>query len=110
MKFCPECGALLVSQKFCSECGCDIRNYTNKETSNDLGSFDFESLQELVDSARYKIKKNLASGNPKEEYTKIDLGKLNDLKAEVDSYAMVLNLPDEEDSYEEYEDDWEEEL
>lgn len=71
---------------------------------------DFEFLQELVDSARYKIKKNLASGNPKEEYTKIDLGKLDDLKAEVDSYVMVLNLSDEEESYEDYEDDWEEEL
>lgn len=75
-----------------------------------IESRDFESLQELVDSARYKIKKNLTSNNPKEEYTKIDLGKLDDLKAEVDSYAMVLNLPDEEESYEEYEDDWEEEL
>lgn len=71
---------------------------------------DFESLQELVNSARYKIKKNLSSINPKEEYTKIDLGKLDDLKAEVDSYAMVLNLSDEEESYEEYENDWEEEL
>lgn len=71
---------------------------------------DFESLQELVNSARYKIKKNLSSANPKEEYIKIDLGKLDDLKAEVDSYAMVLNLLDEEELYEECENDWEEEL
>lgn len=94
-----------------------MKNLVNYLPSKDIilgkkfiESRDFESLQELVDSARYKIKKNLASGNPKEEYTKIDLGKLDDLKAEVDSYAMVLNLPDEEESYEEYEDDWEEEL
>ena len=28
MKFCPECGATLVTQKFCQECGANISKYT----------------------------------------------------------------------------------
>ncbi len=28
MKFCPECGAKLLSQKFCQECGANVSDYT----------------------------------------------------------------------------------
>ena len=46
MKFCPECGAKLVSQKFCAECGEDLRKYTGQggEGVGGLGSFDFSAL------------------------------------------------------------------
>ena len=27
MKFCPECGAKVVSQKFCQECGINLSKY-----------------------------------------------------------------------------------
>ena len=43
MKFCPECGVQLVSQKFCHECGANISNYLNK--TNATNTFDFSSLQ-----------------------------------------------------------------
>ena len=47
MKFCPECGAKLVSQKFCAECGEDLRKYTGQggEGAGGLGSFDFSALE-----------------------------------------------------------------
>ena len=62
-----------------------------------LDTRDFESLQQLVDSARYKVKKSQDSGNPKPQYANIDMGKLNELKAEVDTYAYQLMLPEQED-------------
>lgn len=62
-----------------------------------LDDRDFDSLQELVDSARYKVKKSQDSGNPKPQYADIDMGKLNELKAEVDTYTYQLRLPDQED-------------
>lgn len=64
MKFCPDCGTKLISQKFCHECGCNIAKFISglgADTSNDfstsannnsnnnssfsLGSFDFSSLE-----------------------------------------------------------------
>ena len=47
MKFCPECGAKLVSQKFCAECGEDLRKYTGQggEGAGGLDSFDFSALE-----------------------------------------------------------------
>ena len=50
------------------------------------------SLEMHVD----KIKNKNIKGNLKKP---IDKEKLDDLKAEVDSYVMVLNLSDEEESY-----------
>lgn len=47
MKFCPECGVKLVSQKFCHECGANIAQYLNGENLSDAGSlssFDFSHL------------------------------------------------------------------
>lgn len=61
----------------------------------------FESLQELVDSAIFRANKNVRGDNPKEEYLKVDLWELKKLKAEVDVYVEQLQLPSEEE-YEEY--------
>lgn len=61
----------------------------------------FESLQELVDSAIFRVNKNVRGDNPKEEYLKVDLWELKKLKAEVDVYVEQLQLPSEEE-YEEY--------
>lgn len=61
----------------------------------------FESLQELVDSAIFRVNKNVREDNPKEEYLKVDLWELKKLKAEVDVYVEQLQLPSEEE-YEEY--------
>ena len=64
MKFCPDCGTKLISQKFCHECGCNIAKFISglNDTSSDFstgvpsnsnsnsssfnfGSFDFSSLE-----------------------------------------------------------------
>ncbi|MBQ8408356.1 MAG: leucine-rich repeat protein [Clostridia bacterium] len=49
MKFCPECGAKLITQKFCQECGANISKYLgNKggsESSDSLAGFDFSALE-----------------------------------------------------------------
>lgn len=63
---------------------------------------EFESLQELVDSAIIRINRNIRGPNPKEEYSKVDLWELKKLKAEVDVYVAQLQLPSEEEEYEEY--------
>lgn len=56
---------------------------------------DYDSLQSLVGSAVYKIEKNLMSNNPKEEYLLIDIVKLNELKAEIDSYILLITGEDD---------------
>ena len=61
----------------------------------------FESLQELVDSAIFRVNKNVRGDNPKEEYLKVDLWELKKLKAEVDVYVEQLQLSSGEE-YEEY--------
>lgn len=61
----------------------------------------FESLQELVDSAIFRVNKNVRGDNPKEEYLKVDLWELKKLKAEVDVYVEQLQLSSEGE-YEEY--------
>ena len=61
----------------------------------------FESLQELVDSAIFRINKSVRGPNLKEEYLEVDLWELKKLKAEVDVYVEQLQLPSEEE-YEEY--------
>lgn len=61
----------------------------------------FESLQELVDSAIFRVNKNVRGDNPKEEYLKVDLWELRKLKAEVDVYVEQLQLLSEKE-YEEY--------
>ena len=68
-----------------------------------IDSRDFESLKELVDSAIIKVRRNLKSNNPKEEYLSLDIDVLARLKAEVDVYTEQLQLPyqNEIDDYEE---------
>lgn len=68
---------------------------------------DFESLQELVDSAIIKIRKNLRSSTPKEEYINLDVDELNQLKAEVDVYLEQLQIPYQEDNkFEDYDEEY----
>ena len=66
-----------------------------------IQSRDFESLKDLVDSAIYKVRKNIKSENPKQEYLDVDLTELSNLKAEVDVYLTQLEVPSNE---------WEEDL
>lgn len=60
---------------------------------------EFESLTELVDSAIYKVRKNLKSETPREEYIKINLDELNKLKSEVDLYYAHIQVPESTESY-----------
>lgn len=61
----------------------------------------FESLKELVDSAIIRTRKNISSEHPKDEYTVVNLDRLNMLKAEVDIYCIQLELPQQDnDEYE----------
>lgn len=55
-----------------------------------LNKRDFESLKDLVDSAIYKVEKNIKSNTPKEEYTKVNLDELIELKLEVSVYLNQL--------------------
>lgn len=74
---------------------------------------DFLRLQELVDSALYKIARNLKSENPKEEYKILDIDAVEELSVKIDGYvtkvygeSMKLNaedLEDDEDYYKEFE-------
>lgn len=61
----------------------------------------FESLQELVDSAIQRTRRNVNSVTPKEEYLEVDIWELKKLKAEVDVYVEQLRLPELEEDYEE---------
>lgn len=61
----------------------------------------FESLQELVDSAIQRTRRNVNSVTPKEEYLEVDMWELKKLKAEVDVYIEQLRLPELEENYEE---------
>ena len=49
LKFCPECGAQLLTQKFCQRCGANISKYLNAESSQrsseSLSGFDFSALE-----------------------------------------------------------------
>lgn len=74
--------------------------------NNFINSRDFESLQEIVDSAIIKVKRNLSSNNPKEKYINLDIDELTRLKAEVDVYVEQLQLPYQEDEFEEYEEEY----
>ena len=67
-----------------------------------LNSRDFESLQLLVDSSLVRVKKGLNKENPKEEYLKADLGEMRKLKSEIDTYCEALELPEQEDEYEDF--------
>lgn len=67
-----------------------------------LNSRDFESLQLLIDSSLVRVKKGLSKENPKEEYLRVDLGEMRKLKSEIDTYCEALELPEQEDEYEDF--------
>lgn len=67
-----------------------------------LNSRDFESLQLLVDSSLVRVKRGLIKENPKEEYLEADLEEMRKLKSEVDTYCEALELPEQEDEYEDF--------
>jgi len=83
----------------------NIKKFINYLPSKDvqigfkfLEQRDFDKLKELVDSALIRIKRNLRTDNPKQEYLNMDLDSLNILKAEVDIYVFQLNLPEIEEN------------
>lgn len=67
-----------------------------------LNSRDFESLQLLVDSSLVRVKRGLNKENPKEEYLKADLEEMRRLKSEIDTYCEVIELPEQEGEYEDF--------
>lgn len=74
-----------------------------------LNNRDFALLQELVDSALYKITKNLNSDNPKEEYKILDVDAIEELAVKIDDYvtkvygeSLRLNAADLYDDDEDY--------
>lgn len=56
-----------------------------------------EALKDLVYSALYKVKRNLRSGNPKEEYIKINMDSLEQLSCEVLEYYSQFENDDDDD-------------
>lgn len=64
-----------------------------------LKNRDFESLKMLVDSALIKVRNGLRKANPKEEYLSIDIDNLQTLKAEIDTYYSMLELPEQDEEY-----------
>lgn len=58
---------------------------------------DFESLQDLVNSAIIKVRRNLNSESPKEEYLSLDMNELMVLKAVVDVYVEQLSISSNEE-------------
>ena len=77
-----------------------------------LDNRNFHHLQELVDSALYKISKNLNSDNPKQEYKILDIDAIEELSVKVDNYITTVygesfklnaeDLEDDEDYYEHF--------
>ena len=63
MKYCPECGKELFTQKFCAECGADISKYTNGGGDSSFNTFDFSSMQA-------EAQKQLSEQNEREEFYK----------------------------------------
>lgn len=70
---------------------------------------EFQNLQDLVDSALYKINKNLKSDNPKEEYKILNIDAIEELTVKIDNYitnvygeSLRLNAADLTDDDEEY--------
>lgn len=60
-----------------------------------------EELKDLVDSALIKVKRNMKKENPKEDLI-TDLDSLRQLKAEVDSYNLLVFRDYEDYAMEDY--------
>ncbi len=74
MKFCPECGVKLMSQKFCHECGCNIANYlSDNGASNSFSSsnsFNNNNFNSSFDSFDFSALQNAANEQLNEQKTK----------------------------------------
>lgn len=57
----------------------------------------FEALKDLVFSAIYKVKRNLKSSSPKEEYLKLDMDSLEQLQCEVLDYYSQFESNEDDD-------------
>ena len=53
MKFCPECGALLVGQKFCHECGANISKYLSNQNDTSLENTNFLDFEASANEQLY---------------------------------------------------------
>lgn len=94
----------------------NIKHLPNKDynlAKEFLSKREFRKLQELVDSALYKITKNLNSENPKDEYKTLDVDAIEELAVKIDDYitkvygeSFKLNANDLEDDDEEYYEDF----
>lgn len=71
-----------------------------------IDSRDFESLQELVDSAVVRTKRNISNNNSKEECLSLDVDEVEKLKTEVDDYVDQLQLPEHDDEFNDYEEEF----
>lgn len=71
-----------------------------------IGSRDFESLQESVGPAVVKTEGNTGSDNPKEGYLGLDVDEMEKLKAEADDCAYRLQLPGQDDGFDDYEEEY----
>lgn len=60
-----------------------------------------EELKDLVDSALIKVKRNMKKENPKEDLI-TDLDSLRQLKAEIDSYNLLVFRDYEDYAMEDY--------
>lgn len=75
-----------------------------------LDKRDFESLKMLIDSSIIRIRKNLASDNPKTEYLELDFENLQRLKLEVDGYYEQLTFSPSDWHDDKEDDDYNEEF
>ena len=65
---------------------------------------DFQSLQELIDSAIYKIEKNNEKETPNPQLLNLDMESLVLLKTEVDNIVIQLSMEDNEENNKEIDD------
>ena len=65
---------------------------------------DFKSLQELIDSAIYKIEKNNEKETPNPQLLNLDMESLVLLKTEVDNIVIQLSIEDNEENNKEIDD------
>lgn len=65
---------------------------------------DFQSLQELIDSAIYKIEKNNEKETPNPQLLNLDMESLVLLKTEVDNIVIQLSIEDNEENNKEIDD------
>lgn len=63
-----------------------------KVANNLIEQKDFLSLRDLVDSAEFKVRRNLSCTNPKKEYLQINIQKLRELQYRVQEYTKQFDV------------------